>query len=394
MQDDMHSELSSQKVGLISVQYFLYFGVLGIYLPYFNLYCYHLDFSGFQIGLLSAARTVTTIIFPLLWGRIADRYRIRKPIFIVCNIISAALWILMLLTTDYRLMLMIIICYGIFYAPLISFLEAFAIDLLGSRKKDYGRLRVWGSISFIATVLVLGKIIDRLSIDIIIVLIAVGSILQALVSLSIPAGPRDAAPSVPKSQNIFSKTIKLFLFCAFLMLVSHGTYYGFFSIHLENLGFDKTFIGIAWALASVAEIIVMVKSKAIFKAFSLKNVLLFSFGMASLRWMILFWSQSALIILATQVLHAFTYGAFHMASILYVDALTPAKSKTFGQAVNNAVTYGLGMMVGFFFNGFFYEKMGSQILFLISSLIALAGGLLFSVQIKRPAAERNAIARK
>jgi hypothetical protein len=52
------------------------------------------------------------------------------------------------------------------------------------------------------------------------------------------------------------------------------------------------------------------------------------------------------------------------------------------------------MMVGFFFNGFFYEKMGSQILFLISSLIALAGGLLFSVQIKRPAAERNAIARK
>jgi PPP family 3-phenylpropionic acid transporter len=66
-----------------------------------------------------------------------------------------------------------------------------------------------------------------------------------------------------------------------------------------------------------------------------------------------------------------------MASILYIDRLAPSKAKTLGQAVNNAITYGLGLMVGFFLNGYLYEKIGSFSLFIISSLIALAGGLLF-----------------
>jgi PPP family 3-phenylpropionic acid transporter len=161
------------------------------------------------------------------------------------------------------------------------------------------------------------------------------------------------------------------------MLVSHGAYYGFFSIHLENLGYHSTFIGLSWALASTAEILVMVRSKRIFNRFSLENVLFFSFLVAAVRWMILFFSESAAIILLSQILHSVTYGTFHMASILYIDRLAPDNAKTLGQAVNNGLTYGLGLMVGFFINGYIYEVSGSFVLFLTSSLIALAGGLFF-----------------
>ena len=66
---------------IVGSQYFLYFGALGIFLPYFNLYCYHLGFSGFQIGALSALRTAATMLFPLFWGMLADRYLARKPIY-------------------------------------------------------------------------------------------------------------------------------------------------------------------------------------------------------------------------------------------------------------------------------------------------------------------------
>jgi PPP family 3-phenylpropionic acid transporter len=66
-----------------------------------------------------------------------------------------------------------------------------------------------------------------------------------------------------------------------------------------------------------------------------------------------------------------------MASILYIDRLAPPQAKTLGQVVNNATTYGMGLMVGFFVNGYLYEKIGSFSLFIISSLIALAGGILF-----------------
>ncbi|MEE4263241.1 MAG: MFS transporter [Desulfobacteraceae bacterium] len=362
----------------ISSQYFIYFGVLGIFLPYFNLYCYHLGFSGLQIGVLSGLRSVALVIFPLVWGIMADRLNMRRPIYILCNFISTAVWVMFLVATEFWPMLIITAFYGMFYAPIISFLEAVTMDVLGSEKKSYGRIRAWGSISFIVMVLVLGKIIDLYSVDIIVVLILAGSLMLAFTSLGIPAIPPAKKDLLaPGAGALLEKRVIIFLFCAFLMLVSHGAYYGFFSIHLANLGYGTTFIGITWALASTAEILAMIKSDKIFDRFSQENVLFFSFLVAAVRWMILFCAESATLILLSQILHAVTYGTFHMASILYIDRLTPEKAKTLGQAVNNALTYGLGLMVGFFVNGYVYEITGSFTLFLMSSLIALAGGLLF-----------------
>ena len=363
---------------IISSQYFLYFGVLGIFLPYFNLYCYHLGFSGLQIGGMSALRSVALVVFPLIWGALADRFHIRRPIYILCNFVSTCLWVLYLFTSEFWPMLVITAFYGMFYAPIISFLEAVTMDVLGQEKKSYGRIRAWGSISFITVVVVLGRIIDLYSVEIILILILAGSLILTVVSVRIPAiSPPKKDLLAPGAGSLFEKRVIVFLFCAFLMLVSHGAYYGFFSIHLENLGFGSTFIGITWALASAAEILVMIKSDKIFSRFSLENVLFFSFLVAAIRWIILFLAGSATVILLSQVLHAITYGTFHMASILYIDRLAPDEAKTLFQAVNNAMTYGFGLMAGFFINGYVYETTGSFVLFLMSSFIALAGGLLF-----------------
>lgn len=366
----------------ISIQYFLYFGIMGITLPYFNLYCYHLDFSGSQIGILSALRSLATVLFSLIWGRLADRFQTRRPIYIICNFISTALWVFFLYTTDFHGMIVVTIGYVIFHAPIISFLEAFTMDVLGTEKKSYGRVRVWGTLSFIAVSIILGKAIELYSVKIILILILAGSFLQAIFSLKIP----DIAPAhpahrsrVPMSEPRNSNPVPIFLFCAFLMLVSHGAYYGFFSIHLENLGYKASFIGMAWALASISEILVMINSDKIFRRFSLEKVLVFSFIVAACRWFALFFVSSPVLILFSQMTHAATYGTFHIASILYIDSLTPDKSKTTGQAVNNAVTYGLGMMIGFFANGYLYEHTSSFTLFLASGFVALAGGVILSL---------------
>jgi len=362
----------------IGSQYFLYFGVLGIFLPFFNLYCYHLGFSGLRIGVLSAVRSVAMIVFPLIWGALADRLDARRPIYILCNFCSAIIWMLYLFTIDFWPMLAITIFYGMFFAPIISFLEAFTMDLLGREKKSYGRIRAWGSISFIAVVLVLGRVIDLYSVEIIVVLILAGSLILSIISTRIPGFQNVKKKRLSgEAKSLLQRRVLVFLFCAFLMLVSHSAYYGFFSIHLENLGYGNTFIGLAWALASTAEILVMIRSDRIFSRFSIESVLIFSFMTAALRWLILFSARSAAAILLSQILHAVTYGAFHIGSILYIDRLAPEKAKTLGQAVNNAVSYGLGLMVGFFFNGYLYEITGSFTLFIISCQIALFGGLFF-----------------
>jgi PPP family 3-phenylpropionic acid transporter len=362
---------------ILGSQYFLYFGVLGLFLPYFNLYCYHLDFSGFQIGVLSSLRTLTTALFPVLWGALADKFFIRRPIYIFCSFISTAIWALFLLTTDFWAMFAITAFYGIFYAPIIAFLESFSMDLLGTKKTRYGHLRVWGSISFILTVIAVGRAIDALSTEIIVVLILAGSLAHAFLSLNIPAAKKSRKSDFSSGvRALLNRRVIIFQVCAFLMLVSHGTYYGFFSIHLDNLGYSSTFIGIAWALASIAEIFVMINSGRIFKRFSFENVLIFSFLVAGLRWIVLFYATSASLILISQLFHAVTYGAFHVASILYIDKLTPDDAKTMGQAVNNAVTYGFGIMVGFLFNGYFFDIIGAPKLFVISGVLAFFGGIL------------------
>ena len=363
----------------LRLQYFIYFGVLGVYLPYFNLYCYHLDFSGAQIGLLSGLRSATLVVFPFMWGVLADRFARRKSIYLLCNLTAALVWSAFLFNRSFAPMLVITGLYGIFYAPLISFLEAYSMDILGENKKAYGRVRLWGSISFIIVVAALGPLIDRLGIAVIVPLILAGALCQTAGALKLPAMPtapkrRRAAPPPMEWRRV-----AVFLFCGFLMLVSHGTYYGFFSIHLEQTGRPPTFIGIAWAVAVAAEIAVMFYSRRLFERVSLEKVLLFSFLMAALRWTLLYLFTAPAVILATQILHACTYGTFHMASIIYMDRLTPAGAKTFGQAANNAITYGLGLMVGFLLNGALFERLATRHLFLTSALVALAAGGLFLV---------------
>jgi PPP family 3-phenylpropionic acid transporter len=59
--------------------------------------------------------------------------------------------------------------------------------------------------------------------------------------------------------------------------------------------------------------------------------------------------------------------------------MTSDETKTLGQSLNNAVTYGFGLMVGFFLSGLIYEEAGSFTVFAFSSIIALSGGIFFTL---------------
>jgi PPP family 3-phenylpropionic acid transporter len=227
-------------------------------------------------------------------------------------------------------------------------------------------------------VLGLGCFIDRFSIGIILSVILGGSIFQTLLSLGIPNIDSFNSMSFGKGiKYLFDSRFVIFILSAFIMLLSHGAYYGFFSIHLANLGYGTTFISSCWALASTAEIGVMLFSGPIFKRFSLKKIIIFSFLMAMVRWTALSRIDGATAILISQLTHAITYGTFHMASILYVDQLVPKEVKTLGQGLNNALTYGLGLMLGFYISGSLYENFGAPFLFAASAVLAFVGGLIF-----------------
>lgn len=360
--------------------YILYFAAMGIYLPYFNLYCYHLGFSGFEIGVLSALRALAMVVFPAAWGALADRLDGRRPIYIGCTAMSAGIWSGFLFTEDFRVMAVLTGLYGMFYAPIIAFLEALTLESLGGRRQRYGSVRAWGSASFIGVVLLYGRLVEIFPLRLIVASILALSIALAALALRLPAPA--AAPRGPATARTFAwltGPALAFFACGFLMLASHGAYYGFFSIHLERLGHSRTFIGLAWALASTAEIGVMVLSGRLFGRFSLERVLAVSIAAAVLRWAVLGAAASPAAILLAQGLHALTYGTFHMASVLFVDRLTPPSAKNLGQALNNALTYGLGLTVGFFANGALFGTLDTFGLFRSSAAVALLAGAMLAL---------------
>jgi PPP family 3-phenylpropionic acid transporter len=299
---------------------------------------------------------------------------------------SSVFWGLFIFTTDYYFMMVVMFFYSLFHAPIVSFLETFTVEILGKDKNNYGKIRLWGSIGFVISVFSTGYISDKIGIFSVVYMILSGSLIHFFLSFKIPETEKEK-----KQINSFdfSFILKpqavLFLLASVLMLGSHAPYYAFFSIYLSDLGLQNTFIGISWAIAVFAEIAMMHQSGFIFKKISPGKVLVFSMFAASLRWFVLFYFQSSLIILLSQILHCFSYATFHMASILYIDELTPEGRKTTGQALNNALTYGLGLMAGNLLSGYFYDSAGGQILFLSALITSFSGGLimLFSIVFKQ-----------
>jgi PPP family 3-phenylpropionic acid transporter len=362
---------------VLSAQYIMCFGVMGIMLPYFNLYCYHIHLSGFEIGIIGASRSLLMILFGVFWGLLADKFQNRRFLYILCQFANACACLFLLQANTFLGILFVIVIASIFYAPLISFMEAFTMDLLGNDKNAYGSIRLWGSILFIVMVLIAGALLNHFSHHIIIKMLVAGSFIQAVVSLTIPKTSKEISHDKNISFAVFKQThVIIYLFSAFTMLLAHGTYYAFSSIHLEQMGATSNEIAMYWALGSIAEIVVMLNARKIFKRFSVESVLVFSFVIAGIRWFLMFYTTTVSFVIMIQVFHAVTYGAFHIAGILYMDRCMPDETKTIGQALNNAFSYGLGMMTGSFINGYLFECIGTYYSFLCSALLSFVAGLL------------------
>jgi PPP family 3-phenylpropionic acid transporter len=366
----------------LALNYFLYFGALGVYIPYFNPWFRHLGLSPTEIGWLTGVRSAAAILLPLLWAWAADRYQARRSLFILANAVSAFFFTLYYSTVSYVPLLLITALYAVFYCPVISYMEAFSMEILGRDRNGYGAVRVWGSLSFIAVVMLLGRLIGVFPITIILHVTLAAALLQTLAALRMPASVKGAARlSMSHARLFFRPGVLVFFGAAFLMLTSHGAYYAFYSIHMaENLHFSYPLISLVWALGTVAEMGVFLNSRAIFNRFRPQSVMVFALAVAAARWTVLAAFESPWVLVPAQALHAATYGAFHVSGILYVEKLFPPEARTAGQAVNGSVTYGAGLTAGGVLAGYLYENAGAAAMFYVMAGLAGAGLLLFAGQ--------------
>jgi len=357
--------------------YFFYFASVGAFLPFWGLYLEHLAFTPAQIGELMAVILGTRIVAPVMWGWLADHTGQRLRIIRTATLLATVFFSATLVVTGYGWMLLVLTAFSFFWNAALPQFEAATLDHLGDGVHHYSRIRLWGSVGFIVTVALLGPVLDRYGVGWL-PIIALG--LLTLVWLStLPIKDQQGPPSAAASLGNALRQPGVFalLFACFLVQASHGAYYAFFSIYMENFGYTRSAIGWLWALGSLAEIGVFMMMSVWLPRFGGRRLLLIATSLAALRWtMIATLADSMPSMLVAQCLHAASFGLYHAAAIHLIYERFPGRLQGRGQALYSSVSFGLGCALGSLLSGYVWVAASPQWAFGAAALLAAAGALV------------------
>jgi len=351
--------------------YFFYFATLGAFLPYWNLYLKDGGFTPAEIGELSALLAATRIIAPNLWGWIADHTGKSLRIIRLMSFFAALVFAGFLYGKGYAWFAWITLGFSFFWNAALPQFEAITLLHLKTEPYRYSRIRIWGSVGFIVTVLGTGRILDNQDISILpLIIFALLSSIW-LASLMTPDVRIPSHESSPAGLIAIVKKPEVMAFFTVCMLlqIAHGAYYVFYSIYLKQYHYTASLTGLLWTLGVVAEIVLFILMARLLKRFSLRAILLLSILLAVARWLLIAWCADylALLILA-QLLHAATFGATHVSAIHLVHLYFGVRHQGKGQALYSSFSFGIGGMAGSLYSGYYWDLLGSQFVYSIAAL--------------------------
>ncbi|WP_407596601.1 MFS transporter [Pseudomonas aeruginosa] len=370
----------------LSSFYFFYFSLLGATAPFLALYFHHLGFPSPRIGELVAIPMLMRCVAPNLWGWLGDRSGQRLAIVRFGAVCTALGFSLIFVSHSYAWLALVMALHAFFWHAVLPQFEVITLAHLRERSASYSRIRLWGSIGFICTVVGLGALFERLSLDF--YPAALLGIMLGIVLCSwwVPnAQPAHREPREGEGgflAQLRQPGVLAFYLCVCLMQLSHGPYYTFLTLHLESLGYSRALIGLLWALGVIAEVMLFLVMPRLLQRFSLRQVLAASFLLASLRWLLLGnLADSLALLVFAQTLHAATFGSFHAAAIHFVQRSFGPRQQGQGQALYAALA-GTGGALGALYSGYSWNSLGPAWTFAIASLAALLAAAIISTRLQ------------
>ncbi len=395
IQQKHKQELTTKDTGQgwkFAVFYFISFSAVSLYGIYGNLYFKRRGISDIEIGILNAIPAWIGIFAPLIWGIISDALHQRKIPSFIMHIFAAGIFPLFwYLTGNFLALCVIMGIFTFFFSASIPLTDAWTLDHLSRRGGDYGKIRTWGSVGFAIPLLFSLFVLKRSSVskaeDLLIVFYGFCAfrIISGFYALFLPDySPQGRKPKMDwRSLHAYLHPFALTFFLAtFMSRFLFGPYYTFFSIYLDEQGIADSFKGIFWVVAVGAEAGLIAISGSLLRRFGEIALLLAGLSAMAFRMFIYSLEPAWYIILATQSLHALTFGAFHVASIQIINRITPEPFRASGQTFNGALL-GIGSLLGGVVGGLWAHQYGYaglyRMLAIISAITTLLIGLLFLI---------------
>lgn len=359
--------------------YFFYFAALGALVPYWSLYLKDIGFTPVEIGELIAIILATRIVAPMVWGWIADHTGQRMKIVRIACLLATLTFAGALAGHGYWWLALVMSVFSFFWNAALPQFEAVTLNQLGQHTYRYSRIRLWGSIGFIVSVTLLGFLLEKMGTSIlpgVLVILFAGIWFSSLLVPEQAAG-HQSLDHEPLSKILRRRNVFALLLVCFLMQVSHGPYYTFYSLYLTDYGYSETVIGQLWALGVVAEIVVFMRMHRWLPHFGSRWLLFLATLLTVLRWVLiaLFVEYREVIIFA-QILHAASFGVYHAVAIHLIHQYFTGRHQGKGQALYSSLSFGAGGAIGSFAAGYLLDGVGAQWMYLSAAAVALLASVI------------------
>jgi len=370
------------RIGLW-VRYFLYWASLAPFIPFLGLYYESINLRGVQIGQLGSLRSLVFLAGSILLAFLSDFLRRRILILRICILGMIAALLIYPHTVSFAALIFIVTLYSIFVSPTNAILTETTLNALDN-PRDYGKMRMGGSIGWGILVLITGLLLDdpTFNITIIFYLHIFFLILLLIFTWFLPE--TDRAPGATAGKVSFKDVWEMLRLPAylpwmgiiFLWGVVQSSIVNFLFLHIKHLGGSPSLMGAVLSFAILGEIVGFAAAKRIQHKVGSRRMIILAFALRFIWFIAVSLIKQPVLIIFFQIIGGPSYSLIHAGSVTYVNQRAPVRIGTTAQALRSAIQFGLGSASGALISGAVYQAYGSAALYRTMAFISLGAFLL------------------
>lgn len=346
------------------------FLVIGVHLPYLPVWLHWRALSPSEIAIVTAAPLFIRLLVTPAVALYADHTGDHRRVVIALAWGCAALTLALAAMGGFWSILAVAVPLALGLTSMIPLIETIAVVGVRGAGLDYGRMRLWGSLSFIGIGFLGGSLIDVLGPGVTVWLMAAGAVATVAVAHALPRRPGPAASLETSSRRglvaedalrlLGSRTFLVFLVAAGTVQGAHAMFYTFGALHWRAQGLSTAWVGALWAIGVLAEVALFAYSGAVVRRVGPAALLIAGAAGAVLRWTAMSLDPPLAVLVPLQLLHALTYSASHLGAIHFISRAVPGGGGGTAQALYATMATGLMIGLATLASGWLYDDVGGR----------------------------------
>ena len=387
----------------LATMMFLNFFLWGIWFVTMGTYLgSRLDATGVQIGIAYGTQSLGAIIAPFIIGLIADRFFAAQFILGLLHLCGAGLLYFVSLQTNFADFYPYLLAYMIIYMPTLALVNSISFKQMNDPEKEFSLIRMWGTIGWIAAGLLIGWLAleKNQQLDRTFQIAAAVSLVLGLFSFMLPNTPPPKAGTQANLGEIIGldalrllkdKNFLIFFLSSLLICIPLAFYYQETNMFLNELGVENA--ASKMTMGQMSETIFLFLMPFFFLRLGVKKMLLIGMAAWVIRYFLFSYGNTGSglwMLYAGIILHGICYDFFFVTGQIYTDQLAGEKIRSSAQGMITLATYGVGMLIGFWFAGYVADHYKTAAghdwssVWMVPALIAAAILGLFALLFKDP----------